>query len=87
MVRILLIGTTLALAACAGTPATPTAQNSVASTAAPDTSCIASASRIPQNGCNVAGRAYTQEDIDRTGTTDLGDALRHLDPSVRIGHN
>ena len=86
MVRLLLIGTTLALAACAGTPATPTAHNSVASTAPPDTSCIASASRIPQNGCNVAGRAYTQEDIDRTGKTDAGHALQMLDPSITVHH-
>ena len=86
MVRILLIGTTLAVAACAGTPATPTAQNSVASTAAPDTSCITSASRIPQNGCNVAGRSYTQEDIDRTGKTDAGQALQMLDPSITVHH-
>ena len=86
MVRILLIGTTLALAACAGTPATPAAQNSVASTAAPNTNCIASASRIPQNGCNVAGRAYTQEDIDRTGKTDAGQALQMLDPSITVHH-
>lgn len=33
------------------------------------------------------GSSYSREDIDRTGTTDLADALRHLDPSVHVGHN
>jgi hypothetical protein len=36
---------------------------------------------------NATGRSYTKEDIDRTGTTDLADALRHLDPAVHISHN
>lgn len=30
----------------------------------------------------LPGRAYSKEDIDRTGHTDLGDALRTLDPSI-----
>jgi hypothetical protein len=32
---------------------------------------------------NANGRAYTREDIDRTGEVDLADALRRLDPSIR----
>ncbi|WP_101925065.1 MULTISPECIES: hypothetical protein [Luteimonas] len=28
------------------------------------------------------GRVYTREDIDRTGSVDVKDALRRLDPSV-----
>ena len=32
---------------------------------------------------NAAGRAYTREDIERTGHVDLLSALRTLDPSVR----
>jgi hypothetical protein len=86
MVRTLLICTTLALAACAGTPATPTAQNGVAGNATPNTNCITSASRIPQNGCNTFGRTYTQDDIDRTGKTDPGQALQMLDPSISVHH-
>lgn len=31
---------------------------------------------------NAAGRSYSKEDIDRTGATDLHDALRKLDPAV-----
>jgi hypothetical protein len=35
----------------------------------------------------VAGRTYDQEDIRRTGQTDLGQALQQLDPGVQVtGH-
>ena len=30
----------------------------------------------------AAGRAYSREDLDRTGSTDLADALRRLDPAI-----
>jgi len=42
--------------------------------------------RDPKTGkplCIGPGRSYTREQIDRTGQTDLADALRRLDPSVR----
>ncbi|TWT17853.1 hypothetical protein FQY83_16330 [Luteimonas marina] len=32
---------------------------------------------------NAAGRVYTREDIESTGSADLRDALRRLDPSIR----
>lgn len=31
----------------------------------------------------AGGRVYTREDIERTGSTDLADALRRLDPTIR----
>lgn len=35
-------------------------------------------------GCVMAsGRSYSREDIDRTGQTDLSQALRMLDPAMR----
>ena len=36
---------------------------------------------------NANGSTYTREDIDRTGTTDLADTLRHMDPSIHVRHN
>jgi hypothetical protein len=30
----------------------------------------------------ASGRAYSREDLDRTGSTDLADALRRLDPAI-----
>ena len=39
--------------------------------------------RKDKNGCNgLAGRSYDNDDISRTGATDIGDALRMLDPSI-----
>ena len=41
-------------------------------------------SRGDQKDCVAAGgRVYTREDIERTGSTDIKDALRRLDPSIR----
>ena len=38
-----------------------------------------------QNHCiSAAGESYSQADIDATGETNLGDALRKLDPSISI---
>lgn len=42
--------------------------------------------RDPKTGkaaCQGPGRHYSRDDIDRTGQTDLADALRRLDPSIR----
>lgn len=39
----------------------------------------------PKGQClPVAGSSYSQEDIRRTGATNVGQALQMLDPSVRV---
>lgn len=40
--------------------------------------------RAPAARCHgfAAGRAYTREDLDRTGEVDIADALRRLDPAI-----
>jgi hypothetical protein len=45
-------------------------------------------SRIPRSpaDCSAFGRTYSSDDIDRTGATTTGGALRLLDPSVTV-HN
>ena len=41
----------------------------------------------PKGQClPVAGQSYSQQDIQRTGANNVGQALQMLDPSVRIGH-
>ena len=35
-----------------------------------------------QECVSAAGRVYTREDIERTGSADVRDALRRLDPSI-----
>ncbi|UNK43401.1 hypothetical protein MNO14_04760 [Luteimonas sp. S4-F44] len=38
--------------------------------------------RAEQECVNGGGRVYTRSDIERTGSVDVKDALRRLDPSV-----
>ena len=38
--------------------------------------------RAEQECVSGGGRVYTREDIERTGSVDVKDALRRLDPSV-----
>ena len=38
--------------------------------------------RAEQECTTAGGRVYTREDIDRTGSADIKDALRRLDPSI-----
>ncbi|MGH8540359.1 MAG: hypothetical protein ACRETW_07640 [Stenotrophobium sp.] len=84
----------LATAAYAADPApaaTTTAAKSVKADSAisrPD--CIRSTGSLilPKNGgcLNVPGRAYTREDIERTGAITTSGALQMLDPSITIRH-
>jgi hypothetical protein len=72
------------IAACSTTtpPATRTA------TAAP-CAPASSASRIPtQSGqcSSTPSRTYSNEEIERTGQTDVGNALQQLDPSISVHH-
>jgi len=72
----------LALAACAGAPLRHTTQ--AAAVTAP-AGCVAdTGSRIPQDACAGIGRSYTQEEIQRTGAVDTGQALRLLDPALSV---
>ncbi|MHB1058654.1 MAG: hypothetical protein ACYC0F_12335 [Rhodanobacter sp.] len=76
-------------------PATPSSVGSsrhqpVPRTAGPnDRHCIRNTgSRIPvkEGHClPVIGRSYSQQDLQRTGQTDLGSALQQLDPSITVG--
>lgn len=54
---------------------------------APNVALTPSVDRITQldtDECIAAnGRVYSREDLERTGQTDIADALRRLDPSIR----
>jgi hypothetical protein len=45
-----------------------------------------SGSLIPQTraACTGLGHSYSRADIDRTGATTVGDALRLLDPTITV---
>lgn len=56
-------------------------------TAVPDRTCLRdTGSRIPPrpHECSGVGHSYSEKDIDRTGKTTVGEALRLLDPAVTI---
>jgi len=44
---------------------------------------LISADRHGRKCANAPGRAYTRDDLERTGAVDLADALRMLDPAIR----
>jgi hypothetical protein len=79
----------LVLAACAATPGNVKPPTATAAAVTHDPNCpTQTGSPIAVNGkeCSGIGRAYTREDIDRTGATTTEDAMRLLDPSVTIHH-
>jgi hypothetical protein len=87
MLRELLICTVIsACAACAST-SQPKHETNTADAVQP---CVLeSGSRIPAKSgeCSTyPGRSYSQKDIDRTGQTQVGDALQMLDPSITVHH-
>ena len=79
MFKTFLLCITVTLAACAST--TPTAR-----TAAADCGQNTTASRIPNRCSTSPVRTYSQEDVERTGQTDVANALQMLDPSITVHH-
>ena len=92
MLKKLLLGACLVLplAACTTPSATREPPKSATLAATPAPGCVAdTASSIPvkEGACAGFGRTYTQQDIQRTGEPDTGQALRLLDPSLTVhGH-
>ncbi len=80
MLRMATLTLALALAACA---TQPTPAPATASAAANPSSTCPTASRLPVANC-AAGFSHSQQEIDSTGRqdTNLGVALRMIDPSV-----
>jgi len=86
MLKALLLGTLTAgfLAACAATPPAPDTVVGRTAATAPHFNCLTTGTRIAlKDGecANVAGRSFSQEDLQRTGAIDAAQALRMLDPS------
>jgi hypothetical protein len=79
MFKTFLLCVTATLAACASTtPATRTAGTGCAENS--------TASRIPKQCSASPVRTYSQKDVQRTGQTDVGNALQMLDPSITVHH-
>ena len=75
----------LVLFGCATTPQNQS--KPVATAATQDSNCLTeTGSLIPAGkpGCRARGRSYSEADIQRTGSTNVGDALTLLDPSITV---
>jgi hypothetical protein len=73
-----------AIACSTTTPGRPDSRTAAAAPCPQDT-----ASRIPMRPgeCSIApGRTYSNEEVERTGQTNVGDALQMLDPSITVHH-
>jgi hypothetical protein len=86
MIKSLLICTVVSASAVACSTAGPPRS----AAAAPTQPCVPeTASRLPMRPgvCSSApGRSYSNQDLERTGHTDVGDALQMLDPSITVHH-
>lgn len=72
---------------CATT--TPDAKSKAATAAVKDPTCLTETGSRISGGptkCKGYGRAYSSDDIDRTGQTSAADALALLDPSITVHH-
>jgi hypothetical protein len=86
LVYTLLIG---CLAACASTPPGNSAGASVAHAKSAPPGCVDTGSHLASRpaDCAGSGRAWTENDIRRTGAIDPAQGLSQLDPSVSISHH
>ena len=74
--------------ACSSTgPARPDTRTAAAATARPCPQDTASRIPLRPGECSSSpGRTYSEKDMERTGQTDVGDALQLLDPSITVHH-
>jgi hypothetical protein len=75
------------LAGCAGTSPPPPAAAASNQAASTPVTCMRETGtlikpRTPGECLNQPGRSYDRDAIDSTGATNMGDALRNLDPSI-----
>jgi hypothetical protein len=83
------IATVLILAACAATTADVKPKAGTSDAVAQNPACLSeTGSRMAGNdaNCSAIGRSYSSDDINRTGSTTVGEALRLLDPSITVHH-
>jgi Tfp pilus assembly protein FimV len=82
----MVIAAAATLFGCATTADNTKPKPTVAAATATDPSCLTdTGSRISGTAkCRGYGRAYSNQDIERTGQTSAADALALLDPSVTV---
>ncbi len=87
MLKPLLMGAVVTLSLAAGLAGCASNATHADKALAANPDCVrGTGSRIkdPDQKCaNVPGSSYTQEDLERTGQTNVGAALKQIDPRVR----
>jgi hypothetical protein len=86
MLKLLMLGVCLTVSAAAFAADSDKPQGKSTPRIVDRTCSQPTGTRIPLKGkecSSIVGRVYTKEDIDRTGATTAGEALRKLDPIVR----
>lgn len=81
------IATVLILAACATTTTNVRPKAEASGAVAQNPACLRqTGTRIAGDNtyCSAIGRSYSSDDINRTGSTTAGEALRLLDPSITV---
>jgi hypothetical protein len=89
MIRTLIICAVVSASALGCSAPQPRPDTRVAADSAVRPCSVASASRLaskPGECSATPGRTYSQEDVQRTGQTNVGDALQMLDPSITVHH-
>jgi hypothetical protein len=90
MIKSLLICAVASASVIACSTAGPPRSENRTAAATPTQPCVPeTASRLPMRTgvCSSApGRSYSNEDLERTGHTDVADALQMLDPSITVHH-
>jgi len=89
MIRTLIICAVVSASALGCSAPQPRPDTRVAADTAIRPCSVAAASRLPAKPgeCSATpGRTYSQEDVQRTGQTNVGDALQMLDPSITVHH-
>lgn len=79
--------TVLILAACAATPTSVKPKAEASGAVVQNSACLSqTGTRIAGDNthCSAIGRSYSSDDINRTGSTTAGEALRLLDPSITV---
>ena len=86
MFKTLCLCTAALLAACSTTQPAAAPDSQTAAVTCPESATGSHLVTKPGKCTSSPVRSYSQEDVQRTGQTDVGDALRMLDPSISVHH-
>jgi len=86
MFKTLLICTAALLAACSTTKPATTPDSRTAAVTCADSGTGTHLPTQPGKCSASPIRSYSQDDVQRTGQTNVGDALRMLDPAITVHH-